>query len=258
VLNTDDPRLLTVADRLAHEGPPAPAVLRCSASLSRELSVNARAVLAGAPPASSPGDPGPGRQPPDVAVARRHDLVDIEVGGRRVAEGVAVPQGVRASNLACAVAAAVRLGVAPEAVADRVATLPQVANRLTEAVAPSGVTVLDDTYNSNPAGARAALRALGAGPEGGRRVLVTPGMVELGRRQFEANEELAAEAEEATDLVVVGLTNRRALLQGWASRPGRRGAVCAATREEAVAWVRRHLGPGDRVLYENDLPDHYP
>jgi UDP-N-acetylmuramoyl-tripeptide--D-alanyl-D-alanine ligase len=30
------------------------------------------------------------------------------------------------------------------------------------------------------------------------------------------------------------------------------------TREDAVAWVRTTLGPGDAVLYENDLPDHYP
>jgi UDP-N-acetylmuramoyl-tripeptide--D-alanyl-D-alanine ligase len=31
-----------------------------------------------------------------------------------------------------------------------------------------------------------------------------------------------------------------------------------ADRPEAVAWVKDHLGPGDAVLYENDLPDHYP
>jgi UDP-N-acetylmuramoyl-tripeptide--D-alanyl-D-alanine ligase len=34
--------------------------------------------------------------------------------------------------------------------------------------------------------------------------------------------------------------------------------VTVARRDDAVAWVRDHLGPGDIVLYENDLPDHYP
>jgi UDP-N-acetylmuramoyl-tripeptide--D-alanyl-D-alanine ligase len=29
-------------------------------------------------------------------------------------------------------------------------------------------------------------------------------------------------------------------------------------RDQAVAWVRQNLGSGDAVLYENDLPDHYP
>jgi hypothetical protein len=31
-----------------------------------------------------------------------------------------------------------------------------------------------------------------------------------------------------------------------------------STREEAVAWTREQLGPGDAVLFENDLPDHFP
>ncbi|NIQ53771.1 MAG: UDP-N-acetylmuramoyl-tripeptide--D-alanyl-D-alanine ligase, partial [Gemmatimonadetes bacterium] len=57
-----------------------------------------------------------------------------------------------------------------------------------------GVTVVDDTYNSNPAGARAALALLGrVGDPGGRRVLVTPGMVEMGPVQAEENARLAAE-----------------------------------------------------------------
>jgi hypothetical protein len=30
------------------------------------------------------------------------------------------------------------------------------------------------------------------------------------------------------------------------------------TRDEAVSCVRANTGPGDVVLYENDLPDHYP
>jgi UDP-N-acetylmuramoyl-tripeptide--D-alanyl-D-alanine ligase len=57
----------------------------------------------------------------------------------------------------------------------------------------------------------------------------------------------------ATDLVIVGYTNRRALRAG--SSP--LDPLSVRTREEAVAWVRATLGPGDAVLYENDLPDHY-
>jgi UDP-N-acetylmuramoyl-tripeptide--D-alanyl-D-alanine ligase len=34
--------------------------------------------------------------------------------------------------------------------------------------------------------------------------------------------------------------------------------VRVGRREQAVEWVRERLGPGDVVLYENDLPDHYP
>jgi UDP-N-acetylmuramoyl-tripeptide--D-alanyl-D-alanine ligase len=82
-------------------------------------------------------------------------------------------------------------------------------------------------------------------------------MVELGSRQGEENAGFArAAAELATDLVVVGQTNAAALIEG-ASAGGAR-VVRVATRQEAVAWVAGQVGSGDVVLYENDLPDHFP
>jgi UDP-N-acetylmuramoyl-tripeptide--D-alanyl-D-alanine ligase len=56
--------------------------------------------------------------------------------------------------------------------------------------------------------------------------------------------------------VIVGRTNRGALLEG--SGKGGASVTVVSSRDEAVEWVRAHLGPGDAVLYENDLPDHYP
>ena len=122
-----------------------------------------------------------------------------------------------------------------------------------------GFTILDDTYNSNPAGAEAALHRLGrlARP-GGRCVVVTPGMVELGDRQAAANGHFASmAAAQASHLVVVGHTNRPALVAG-ARAGGGAEVVTVETRPQAVEWVRSHLHEGDAVLYENDLPDHFP
>ena len=82
-------------------------------------------------------------------------------------------------------------------------------------------------------------------------------MVELGPRQFEENRLFAlAVGSRATDLVVVNQTNRPALLAGVAGTDA--AVTVVGSRQEAVAWVRSQLGPGDAVLYENDLPDHYP
>ena len=122
----------------------------------------------------------------------------------------------------------------------------------------SGATVIDDTYNANPAGAASALDLLARlSGNGHRRVVVTPGMVELGDRQEAANSDFAAAAATvATDVLVVGQTNARALLAGTGG--GRATVVRVPTREQAVAWVSEHAGPGDVVLYENDLPDHFP
>jgi UDP-N-acetylmuramoyl-tripeptide--D-alanyl-D-alanine ligase len=82
-------------------------------------------------------------------------------------------------------------------------------------------------------------------------------MVELGDRQYEENQRFAKEAAAmATDLVVVGQTNARALISG--ARMGQVRVVRIPTREQAVGWVSDHVEAGDVVLYENDLPDHFP
>jgi UDP-N-acetylmuramoyl-tripeptide--D-alanyl-D-alanine ligase len=166
------------------------------------------------------------------------------------------------------VAVALLLGVDTATIADRLHDLPPVEHRLSAVPSSTGVIILDDTYNSNPAGARSALQALAtaghayaADPSGGHRLaVVTPGMVELGSAQFADNREFgAAAASVATDLVIVGRTNRRALEAGSQLVAGSAARVIRARhRDQAVAWVRHHLTSGDVVLYENDLPDHYP
>jgi UDP-N-acetylmuramoyl-tripeptide--D-alanyl-D-alanine ligase len=208
----------------------------------------------------------------DVAVLNIDDdrlraLADrLEGEGKRVircsgADVAAMLDGVDApaGNVACAVAVALELGVPAEDIKELVKTLPTAANRLARSESDAGWTILDDTFNSNPAGAARALDALeAAAGEGKRRIVVTPGMVELGPRQHEENATFARDAAtRATDLVVVGHTNRKALLAGAAGRAAQVRTV--DSREQAVAWVREQaLGPGDAVLYENDRPDHYP
>lgn len=190
---------------------------------------------------------------------------DVEASGKRVircrAADVASLMGdleAPPTNVACAVAVAVELGVPNDVVVSRLPTLPTADNRLTVTTGSTGATVIDDTYNSNPAGARRALATLARhARDGAKQVVVTPGMVELGPRQEEENRAFAAAlAKQATHLVVVGHSNRPALLAGAAE--GEASVVLVETREQATAWAREHLGPGDAVLYENDLPDHYP
>lgn len=178
----------------------------------------------------------------------------VEVKGEPIGSP---PVGAHPGNVACAVGVAVALGLDPAAVGRRLHGLVEPEHRRTVATGSSGVVVIDDTFNSNPTGARAALRALEEVPVTGRRVVVTPGMVELGPRQPEENRAFAVEVGGSADhLVVVGRTNRRALLEGAAAAGTPTTVV--SDREEAVSWVKADLGEGDAVLYENDLPDHFP
>jgi len=242
VLNIDHPLLAALADRVAAEGQKK--LWRCSA-------VDRRA---------------------EVCVV--HDDGSLRVflapGGHDSRQIAVVPGGdAPATNVACAVAVALELGVAADVIATRLPTLAPAPHRRQVSDARSGARVIDDTYNSNPAGAAAALLLLArlshseAAPpgEGSKRVVVTPGMVELGDRQDEENTRFAAAAAAvATHLLVVGQSNAPALRAGHRQVPEavRAQLIRCATREEAVRWVAEHLGPGDVVLYENDLPDHHP
>jgi UDP-N-acetylmuramoyl-tripeptide--D-alanyl-D-alanine ligase len=224
VLNVDDVRLAALGDQLTAQG--TKRVVRCSATDTEA----------------------------DVCVVVDGDGASVYAAGVAIGTGIVLPTSVQSTNLACALAVAFALGVPHEVALGRIASIPSVANRLASAAAPSGVWVIDDTFNSNPSGARAALAELARRGVDGRRVVVTPGMVELGPRQFEENRLFAlAAGDVATDLVIVGETNRAALAAG----SSRLQPHYFRTREEAVAWVRTTLGPGDAVLYENDLPDHY-
>jgi UDP-N-acetylmuramoyl-tripeptide--D-alanyl-D-alanine ligase len=162
--------------------------------------------------------------------------------------------GVQATNLACALAGALELGLALDAVPERLRRVTPVANRAHVTTAPSGVVVIDDTFNANPASASSALALLSSLAITGRRVVVTPGLVEMGDDQFAANAELARKvASMGATLAVVGRTNFVALKGGFSREVQR-----FDTRDDAVGWVRTTLRSGDGVLYLNDLPDHYP
>jgi UDP-N-acetylmuramoyl-tripeptide--D-alanyl-D-alanine ligase len=80
-------------------------------------------------------------------------------------------------------------------------------------------------------------------------------MVELGPEQQRRNADFAraATALEGMQLCIVGHTNRSALRSGEPSRTHLFGS-----RDEAVRHVMAAAAAGDVVLYENDLPDHYP
>jgi UDP-N-acetylmuramoyl-tripeptide--D-alanyl-D-alanine ligase len=136
-----------------------------------------------------------------------------------------------------------------------IAALTPVEHRLQLIEGAGGVTVIDDAYNSNSDGAAAALEVLEALPAR-RRVVVTPGIIELGALQEQANEELGRRAAAVADtVVVVAKANRAALVRGAKGASAR--VVEVDSLADAQAQLASLLGPGDAVLFENDLPDHY-
>jgi UDP-N-acetylmuramoyl-tripeptide--D-alanyl-D-alanine ligase len=190
----------------------------------------------------------------DVAIRPTADGLEVLHDGRLLGTSPK-NRGVHPENLGCAVAAVLAYGVEEQSLSRPIAALGNPEHRASTAQTDRGVWVVDDTFNSNPAGASRVLDVLCRVGSDGQRVVVTPGMIELGRYQFDANREFAGEiASKGATLVIVGRTNRRALLAG--SDTGT--TVCVANRAKARDWVRGELNAGDAVLWENDLPDHYP
>ncbi|MHB1210232.1 MAG: Mur ligase family protein [Acidimicrobiales bacterium] len=192
---------------------------------------------------------------PDASVRVVEDGArwQVYVEGEMVAT-MASLAGVQPTNLACAIGAALELGVDLQEIVGRLNEVTVVANRSNVVRASSGVMVIDDTFNANPASAAAALRLLASLPIEGRRVVVTPGLIELGGDQHVENMNLAKKVTAyGAQLVVVGRTNAKPLMTGYGGTVQR-----FDTRDEAVQWVRSTLIAGDGVLYLNDLPDHYP
>jgi UDP-N-acetylmuramoyl-tripeptide--D-alanyl-D-alanine ligase len=118
------------------------------------------------------------------------------------------------------------------------------------------VSFLRDAYNSNPTGFAAALELLGT-ITAKRRILITPGMIELGTKQHEENRRLAAIAARVADLViVVSPVNRTAIVEGLrdGGLPSEKQIV-VDTRQEAFQYLSKVQTAGDLVLIENDLGD---
>lgn len=163
------------------------------------------------------------------------------------------------SNLIAAVIVARHLGVPDKKIVYAVNRIDQVEHRLSIKRMPGGLTIIDDAFNSNPVGSEMALDVL-AGMTGGRRIVVTPGMIELGERQYELNRAFGRHIDDAADIVViVGRYNREAISEGIADG-GRLKADAVRkvdTFAEAQSFISALVKPGDIVLYENDLPDTF-
>ncbi len=157
-------------------------------------------------------------------------------------------------NLAGCMALAHHLGISLKEMVYPIRLLKPVEHRLQ--LLPNGY--IDDAYNSNPAGFRSALDTL-AGFDA-QRVLVTPGMVELGERQESLNRELGEYAATRCDYaVLVGLKQAPPLKEGLLAGGFPEECICvAATLQEGLRFVNNLPVEGQRiVLLENDLPDNF-
>lgn len=161
-------------------------------------------------------------------------------------------------NIVGAIAISHKMGIALKELKGQVRRLEGVPHRL-QLSDRGDMTIIDDAYNSNPSGTKAALEALSLFD--GYKILVTPGMVELGAKQNELNREFGSNAAKVCDYVVlVGQKQAVPIKAGLLDEAyDERKIFIANTIEEALSHVYAINSEGKKkiVLLENDLPDNY-
>lgn len=161
-------------------------------------------------------------------------------------------------NILAGVAAALAMGLDFEEIKEGIAKIEPVEHRLNLIDSPSGVIVIDDAFNSNPEGTKAALEVISQF-KGGKKIIVTPGMIELGEMEEKYNREFGANIGKVCDYaILVGEKRTRPIYEGLKESNFKEDHIFVVNSlDEATKIIANLAKPKDVVLFENDLPDTY-
>ncbi len=160
-----------------------------------------------------------------------------------------------AYNIGLCAQAAYALSVPSEDIVKAIEELDFTEHRL-QLIKSNGVNILDDGYNSNVVGARAAIDVLKL--FSGKKIAVTPGLVELGILEESENRALGEELVGLDYVILVGETLVRVIMEGYLAAGGREENICVVpTLERAQDKLKDMISKGDAVLFLNDLPEQY-
>ncbi len=161
------------------------------------------------------------------------------------------------SNIVLCANVCLALGLTIEEIVLGIEKLLPSPHRLAIIPSSESLIVIDDAYNGNVEGAKAALEVLASYKT--KKVVITPGLVELGVEQYVSNKELGELMAKKADVVIIdGTTNYEALYEGLiAGGMSEDKILRAGSLKQAVTILADITEPGDVVLFENDLPDNY-
>lgn len=193
----------------------------------------------------------------NIAVGPDGSRFDIVLMGERIPCETRLLGRHNIANIVGCACVAAKLGLTSKQIRIGIRKLQPVEHRLQLLPPRGGIAVIDDAFNANPSGVRAAMDVLKAFP--GRRIVVTPGMVELGAREEQENRAFGEYMAGAADIVyLVGPKHTKPIYDGLAAAGFDEAniRVCRSL-DEASQQLWQEARPGDVVLFENDLPDNY-
>lgn len=160
-------------------------------------------------------------------------------------------------NILGCIAIAIHLGLTNEEIANGVSKIKPIPHRLEIIPSSNGMTIIDDAFNSNPVGSAIALDVLKQFD--GRKIIITPGMVELGKDEYKYNKEFGRKMASVVDIaILVGVKRSEAIVSGL--REGKfddMNIFIVENLDAASKKLQEISNAGDVILFENDLPDNY-
>ena len=117
------------------------------------------------------------------------------------------------------------------------------------------INIIDDAYNSNPVGSKRAVEVLGLME--GTKIIVTPGMIELGEKQYELNYKFGQYISEVCDYVIlIGKKQTKPIYDGLIENNYDKKKIFILNDvREAFTLMNKLASYKTYVLLENDLPD---
>ena len=160
-------------------------------------------------------------------------------------------------NILGCITIAVQLGLSKEEIERGISKIEPVPHRLQLLNNNNGTIVIDDAFNSNPVGAKMALDVLKSFK--GRKIVITPGMVELGAEEKNENKKFGKHMAKCVDIaILVGMKRSEPIVEGL--REGKfddMNIYVVPDLKGATQKLAEISQVGDVILFENDLPDNY-
>ena len=194
----------------------------------------------------------------DIVIDERGTTFTLNVKGEKPVQCTTVLLGKHAvSNICLAAAVAYKIGLTPQEIALGINRIQTVVHRLELRPNNRNIVVIDDSYNSNEDGVKAAMEVLSTFK--GRKIVVTPGLVELGKMENVLNFEFGKTLAKYADLVfVIGKHNAEMIVSGLIEGGmDRENIKFAKNLNKGNEQLNAILKEGDVLLFENDLPDNY-
>lgn len=155
-------------------------------------------------------------------------------------------------NILAGIALGKELGINVEQLIVGVKKVKPVEHRL-ELKKYYNINIIDDAYNSNPVGSKMALEVLALMP--GKKIVVTPGMIEMGEEQDKINEQFGEYIADAADeVILVGETQTKPIYKGLLNKKYDKKKIHVINDVKDAFTLMQEL-KGEYVLLENDLPD---